>query len=170
MRRRRFRKSRHRMELPLKTKQAIGTDRIIGDFFRFYMLMLLYESPKSGYELMVDVSRRLEKRVSPSIVYPFLRTLHSRHFVAQHSLRNGDRERSVNTLTPAGRALCRKLFSRFTDIVATAIEPSMQKCSHCGARVYKDAIFARISGRNLPFCCSYCAAAFRRGKTATGRH
>jgi DNA-binding PadR family transcriptional regulator len=153
------------MELPLKTRQAIGTDRIIGDFFRFYMLMLLYESPKSGYELMVDVSRRLGKRVSPSIVYPFLRILISKHLVAQHTLSKGDRERSVNTLTPAGRALCRKLFGRFTDITATAIEASLQKCSHCGARVYKDAIFAKVGpSRKLPFCCSYCATAFKRAK------
>jgi DNA-binding PadR family transcriptional regulator len=159
---RRLKARARRTDLPLKTRQAIGSQRIIGDFFRFYMLMLLYESPKTGYELMVEINKRLGKKVSPSIVYPFLRTLKARGTIVQRLQSKGGRERKVNSLSPSGKAFCKKLFTQFTDLVSVAIEQNLNKCTHCGARVYKDTYFSTIGGKRLPFCCTYCASSYER--------
>ena len=150
-------------DLPLKIRDALGSERLIGDFFRFYMLILLSESPKTGYEIMNEISRRLGKKVSPSIVYPFLKSLERKKLILPKTMSTGDRERNVNSLTASGRAMCARLFRQFTSLVSVAIEPSMIKCENCGVRVFKDAYRAHIKGREHVFCCEYCGAAFKRG-------
>ena len=156
-------------ELPQKIRDALGSERLIGDFFRFYMLILLSESPKTGYEIMNEISKRLGKKVSPSIVYPFLKSMERKRLIIPRTLSTGDRERHVNSLSPAGRAMATRLFRQFTGLVSNAIEPSMTRCAHCGVLVYKNAYFEKIKGRRLPFCCQYCAASYRKMKTSSAR-
>ncbi len=156
-------------QVPQKIRDALGSERLIGDFFRFYMLILISESPKTGYEIMNEISKRLGKKVSPSIVYPFLRSLEKKKLIVPHTFKTGDRERNVNSLTLAGKALCARLFKQFTTLVAEAIEPSMTKCAHCGCLVYKNAYYEKIRGQRLPFCCRYCAASFRRMRTPSSK-
>ncbi|MGI0086236.1 MAG: hypothetical protein ACREBQ_14245, partial [Nitrososphaerales archaeon] len=79
----------------------------------------------------------------------------------------GKRRRKKYSLTAEGKALCGRLFKQFTTIVSSAIEPSMSTCSHCGCRVYKDAHYEGINGRTLAFCCTYCAASYRKSARAS---
>jgi DNA-binding PadR family transcriptional regulator len=142
---------------------------ILRDFSRFYILLLLFEGQKHGYEIMSNVHRRLGEKVSPSLVYPFLRQLQAKGLVKLKETRIGQKKtRNVYSLTASGRALCSKLFRQFTTIVSSAIEPSMEICAHCGCRVYKDAYSEQIKegGRRkvVVFCCKYCAAAYKREK------
>ncbi len=134
---------------------------LLTDFSRFYILILLFEGQKHGYQLMSSIQKRLGQSVSPSLVYPFLKLLAKQGLVKCESKSVGQKTRKVYSLTGAGRTLCNKLFKQFTTIVSTAIEPSMQVCAHCGCTVYKDAYYETMNGKKTAFCCMYCARAFK---------
>jgi DNA-binding PadR family transcriptional regulator len=134
---------------------------LLTDFSRFYILLLLFEGQKHGYQLMSAVQERLGQSISPSLVYPFLKLLEKQGLVKHESKNVGQKVKKVYSLTKDGRGLCGKLFKQFTMIVSTAIEPSMQVCAHCGCRVYKDAYFETVNGKKTAFCCVYCARAFK---------
>lgn len=144
---------------------TLDSSDFLTDFSRFYILLLLFEGEKHGYQIMSSIKRRLGHTVSPSLVYPFLRLLEDQDLVKSKAVRVGQKTRKVYFLTSSGRSVCNKLFRQFTTIVSSAIEGSMEVCAHCGCTVYKDAYYEKIDGRKVAFCCRYCATAYkRRGK------
>jgi DNA-binding PadR family transcriptional regulator len=162
MRKSTVRGQKQKNDVPLKIRDSLGSDRLIGDFFRFYMIILLYESPKTGYEIMTEISQRLGKKVSPSIVYPFLKSLERKKFISPKTMSTGDRERNVNSLTGSGRAMASRLFKQFTSLVSVAIEPNMVKCANCGVRVFSGGYHEYVKGKERSFCCEFCASDFKR--------
>lgn len=80
---------------------------------RLYLLALLEQGPKHGYELITDLSDRFggTYRPSPGTVYPRLARLEEEGLVA----RTDDERKSVYTLTDAGR---RELAERRDDLAA----------------------------------------------------
>ena len=135
---------------------------LLTDFSRFYVLLLLYEGAKHGYEIMSSIERRLGRPASPSFVYPFLKVLEEHGYVASKESSVGRKKRRVYSLTGSGRALCARIFGQFTNLVSSAIEPTLQVCAHCGCRVYRDAFIKKVGGRDLAFCCKYCARSYVR--------
>lgn len=149
----------------VKTKLSLdnfSSGKLFGDFSRFYIMLLLFEGPKHGYEIISKMEDRLGQKSSPSLVYPFLKELEQSNIVLSRKESEGRRLRKEYSLTKDGEALCARLFSQFTAVVSSAIEPSMSVCSHCGCRVFKHAHYEIIGGRNLAFCCEYCAASYRK--------
>jgi DNA-binding PadR family transcriptional regulator len=47
-------------------------DELMSDFSRFYILTILYESPAHGYLMLSRFKKRVKKKISLSLVYPFL--------------------------------------------------------------------------------------------------
>jgi DNA-binding PadR family transcriptional regulator len=149
---------------PTGVAETIQGKDLLTDFSRFYVLLLLYEGGKHGYEIIASIRRRLGRTASPSLVYPFLKLLEGHGYVAAKSSNVGLKARKVYSLTPSGREFCDRLFAQFTNIVSSAIEPTLQVCAHCGCRVYKDAFFKKVGGRELAFCCKYCARTYEKEK------
>jgi DNA-binding PadR family transcriptional regulator len=137
---------------------------LISDFSRFYILLLLYEGGKHGYEIMSSIEERLGHPASPSLVYPFLKLLEEKGYVTSRSANIGRKPKKVYSLTTTGRAFCSRLFGQFTNIVSSAIEPSLQVCAHCRCRVFRDAYIEKIRGHVLAFCCKYCARSYTKEK------
>lgn len=135
---------------------------LINDFSRFYILLLLYEGPKHGYEIISKMESRLGQKVSPSLVYPFLKILESNNLVTFEEKSSGKRARNIYSLSTRGKTLCNRLFKQFTSVVSSAIEPSMQVCAHCGCQVFKDGYSETIRGKRLAFCCKYCATSYKK--------
>lgn len=135
---------------------------LLTDFSRFYVLLLLYEGGKHGYEIMSSIEDRLGRSASPSLVYPFLKLLEQNGYVSSMESNVGRKTKKVYSLTSSGRAFSEKLFRQFANIVSSAIEPTLQVCAHCGCRVYKDAHRQNIGGRVLAFCCKYCARSYAK--------
>ena len=148
-----------------QSEEELESPVLFTNFSRFYVLLLLYEGAKHGYEIMSQMEERLGQSVSPSLVYPFLRLLGDRGYVSLASLKVGRKTRKVYSLTNSGRTFCHQLFSQFTTIVSTAIEPNLQICAQCGCRVYKDAYIQLVKRQKTAFCCKYCASAYS-GETA----
>ena len=142
-------------------RNSLNAEVLIADFSRFYIMLLLFEGEKHGYEIISKIKERLGQRASPSLVYPFLKELELSKIVGVRTEGRGKRFRKKYFLTQDGVRLCTRLFSQFTTIVSSAIKPSMSSCCHCGCLVYKDAHYEEIGGKKLAFCCTYCAASYK---------
>jgi DNA-binding PadR family transcriptional regulator len=136
-------------------------DEFISDFSRFYILTILYEGPAHGYSIMRKFRKRVGKEISPSLVYPFLTQLEQKG-LAKHTVKPvGEKDRKMFGLTEEGRELCTRLFKRFANLIATAIEPSLDICAHCGCKVYEGGYREVIGGKETAFCCIHCANSYK---------
>jgi len=147
-----------------KEAQPKNIDDLISDFSRFYILTILYERPAHGYSIISQFKKRVKKEISPSLVYPFLQQLEEKGLVTHTVKPVGEKERKIFDLTKEGRELCTRLFKRFAQLVAIAIEPSIYICAHCGCKVYDGGYREVIGDREIAFCCSHCAASFKECK------
>jgi DNA-binding PadR family transcriptional regulator len=134
---------------------------LISDFSRFYILVILYEGPAHGYNIINRFKKRIQKKISPSLVYPFLQKLEDKGLVKHTKQPVGEKERKVFELTIEGRKLCTALFKRFASLVSIAIEPSLYVCAHCGCKVYEGAYREVIDGKQTAFCCIHCARSYK---------
>lgn len=139
----------------------IDIDGLVYDFSRFYILTILYEGPVHGYSIIDKFKKRLKKDISPSLVYPFLQLLDEKGHLKYTLKPVGKKERKIYELTEKGKELVTRLFKRFSSIVSTAIEPSLDVCAHCGCKVYEGAHIETIKGKELTFCCKHCAATYK---------
>jgi DNA-binding PadR family transcriptional regulator len=151
--------------MPKKT-QTENFDNLVSDFSRFYILTILYEGPAHGYQILSRFKKRVKKKVSPSLVYPFLQQLEDKGLV-KHTLKPiGEKEKKVFELTAKGREVTTGLFKRFSELVSVAIEPSLYVCAHCGCKVYEGAYREIIDEEELAFCCTHCARSYKETKLA----
>ena len=144
-------------------------DDLVSDFSRFYILTILYEGPAHGYTILTRFRKRLNKEITPSIVYPFLQLLEQKGLVKRTIKPVGRKERKVYELTEEGKELCTRLFKRFAGLVSTAIEPSLDICANCGCKVYEGGYKETIDGEDLVFCCEHCAASYKQGRIDSGK-
>ena len=137
-------------------------NEVVCDFSRFYILTILYEGPTHGYKIINKFRKRLQKNITPSLVYPFLQYL-EQNGLAKHTTKAvGKKERKIFELTEDGKRYCEQLFKRFASIVSTAIEPSLSVCAHCGSKVFEGGHREQVGGKDLMFCCKYCAAFYKQ--------
>ena len=142
----------------------IDTNEFLSDFSRFQILLLLYEGPRHGYNILSEFKKRIGKEISPSLVYPFLQRLQERELVTQTIKKIGKKEKKEYSLTPQGQELCEHLFKRFATLVSAAIEPSLEVCYNCGCKIYEGGYHETISTQELSFCCKHCAASYKAEK------
>jgi DNA-binding PadR family transcriptional regulator len=140
----------------------MSIDEFLSDFSRFYILTILYEKPSHGYEILSKFRKRVGKKVSPSLVYPFLQQLEQKRLVKHHVKKVGAKEKKVFELTEEGKELCIRLFKRFSHLVSVAIEPSLEICAHCGCKVYEGGYKEVINGKETTFCCIHCAQSYKQ--------
>ncbi len=144
--------------MPMTTRDM---DAIVSDFARFYILIILYECPCHGYEVISKFKTRIGKDVSPSLIYPFLRELEEKGFLRHKVKAVGAKKRKIFELTEEGKGLCERLFKRFSSLVSIAIEPSLEVCAHCGCKVFEGGHREVVDGKELTFCCVHCAKSFK---------
>jgi DNA-binding PadR family transcriptional regulator len=136
------------------------------DFSRFFILTMLYEGPCHGYKILNTFQKRMKKKISPSLVYPFLQTLEQRGLITHTSKMTGERERKIYELTDEGKTLCMRMFRRFSKLVSVAIEPSLEICAHCGCKVYEGGYAEEIEGKMTMFCCVHCANSYKHERNS----
>ncbi|MDR0470780.1 MAG: helix-turn-helix transcriptional regulator [Nitrososphaerota archaeon] len=145
-----------------KDKDVEGIDEHISDFNRFYILTILYQNPAHGYSIINQFKTQVKKEISPSLVYPFLQELEEKGYVKHTAKMVGEKRRKTFELTPTGRELCNNLFKRFTELVSTAFETSLQTCTHCKTQIYKTVHQETINNTEKIFCCTHCAQAYKQ--------
>lgn len=131
----------------------------ITNLAKFYMLLLLNEKPVSGYELIRDIGQKLEKKISPGQVYPFLAKLQNSEYIRTGI--PGAREKKTYALTPEGKAFVKRMLLHFGELIDFAVEPRLTVCAHCGCKVFEGGHREKIRGKDAVFCCVHCAKAFK---------
>jgi len=131
----------------------------VTNLVKLYALLLLYERPKHGYELIKEIGSRLERRVSSGQIYPFLGRLEKSKYIA--SGKRGERDKNVYHLTDEGRVFVKRMLTRFGGLIDIAIEPRVTVCAHCGCKLLSGGYKEKIAGKDLMFCCCHCAKSFK---------
>ena len=129
----------------------------VTNLVKFCTLLLLSRGESHGYELLKELEKNLGKKISASHIYPFLKTLEKNKFVEKK--KKGKRKQYK--LTSKGKKFVNDFFSRSTQLIERAIEPSISSCAHCGCKVFKGGIEEKIKNKNLVFCCKYCKASYK---------
>ena len=127
----------------------------IDNMAKFYALMLLYEKNRHGYDLIKNIGEKMEKRISPGQIYPFLKELRKNKVI--EAKKEGLREKTVYALTKSGKKFVKDMLFRFSDMISIAISKDLSQCKHCSCNVYKGG----YRERGQIFCCRSCASAFR---------
>ncbi len=133
----------------------------IASIVKFYTVLLLMEKPKHGYELMKELEGRIGKTVSPSQVYPFLAVLEKEGLIKVE--RTGKRDKVVYSLTRKGLDFTNKMLSRSGDLFYLALRPRITSCAHCGCKILEGGFKTKIKGKEVSFCCHFCAKSFHKG-------
>ncbi len=136
----------------------------ISNTTKLYAVLLLAEKPKHGYELIKEIGKKLGKKVSAGQIYPFLARMKKQGLVAEK--KSGPRKKKVYHLTKKGSVFEKKMVSKFSGMVAMAIESKIRVCAHCSCEIYKGGHVETIKGKKLVFCCEHCAEAFKTGLSA----
>ena len=153
-----------------QAKEVSELEEILSDFSQFYIVLLLNEGPIHGYGMIRSFKQRTGKTLSAGTLYPFLQDLESKGFVQKKDESTGRRPKIVYSLTRKGKSFCSRLFKRFATITASALEPSLETCASCGARVYDGANHEELDGVRLAFCCVHCARAYKLELIKENRH
>ena len=142
----------------------MSRDELAFDMIRSTVIMLLYEKPLHGYGVMKSLKTRLGKNISPSIVYPFLHQLEEKGLLHSSMKPVGKKPKKVYELTKEGKTLATTLFKRLASLVSIAIEPSLDVCAHCGAKIFEGGHKEVIDDREIMFCCVHCYQAYNNDR------
>ncbi|KKK45046.1 MAG: Transcriptional regulator PadR-like family protein [Candidatus Lokiarchaeum sp. GC14_75] len=128
---------------------------------RFYTLVLIRsKSPITGYYILKRLKEDLGKTSSPTYVYDFLKSLKREGYLEDAKASNSKRSQGYK-LTPAGEIFTENIFSRFNNMIETAIQSKIKICASCGVKLYDSVHIEEIRGVELNFCCKHCAKAYK---------
>ena len=130
----------------------------VDSLIKLHTLILLNNEPRTGYSLMKNLSKKLDKKISASHVYPFLKELKENYYV---SLKHLGREK-IYTLTQTGTKFVNETLLRFNTIIQESLKRRLTKCTHCGCEVYNNKYNEIVNGKKLAFCCPHCAHDYRK--------
>ena len=133
----------------MKKEEGFGTN-----LTKFYIIALLHEKPRYGYEIIDEMGKSLGKKPSPGQVYPLLRKLRQKGYV-KVAVKS---KRKTYYLKPKGRIFSKKMIEHFSSLVKIAIRHHLRKCAHCDCEIYAGA----VNSRGRWFCCRNCARSYRR--------
>jgi DNA-binding PadR family transcriptional regulator len=126
---------------------------------KFYVLCLLSEKPRHGYEIIKETGKKLNKNISSGQIYPFLKKLEELGYI--ESKEREERDKRVFMLTRKGKLFANKMINRFADLISVTIEPKLTVCSHCGCEIYKGGHKEIIKDKEFVFCCCHCAKSYK---------
>ena len=130
----------------------------ITNLVKFYAVLLILEKKRHGYELMKEIGNRLQKKVSPGQMYPFLAELEKNRFVKMS--KRGGRDKTEYELTSEGKKFAGHMLERFGGLLEIALKPHLTVCTHCGCKVFEGGVTKTIRGKKLKFCCQHCANSY----------
>lgn len=127
---------------------------------KFYIVVLLHERPRHGYEIIDEIGKRIGKKPSAGQIYPLLKKLQKLGYVKMGVEKIGKKRKNVYKLTKEGKNFSSDIISRFSRTISSAIEKSIESCAHCGCEIYRGGFRQKIKGEIFIFCCKSCASVY----------
>lgn len=132
----------------------------VTNMVKFFSLLLLYQGPKHGYDLIIEIESQIGKKPSTGQIYPFLNTLLENELI--RTKEEGDREKKTYELTKEGRKFVERKLEMFGGVISATIEKDLSTCAHCGCQVYSGGHEEVIKGEKHTFCCMHCASTYKK--------
>ncbi len=131
----------------------------VDSLVKLHTIISLNNSEKNGYNLMKELSNKLDRKISSSHVYPFLKELKENYFV---NARQIGREKIYN-LTENGKKFVNETLLKFNEVIQESLKTKLTTCTHCGCEVYNNKYTEIVNGNKLAFCCCHCADSYKKG-------
>ena len=131
----------------------------ISSLIKLSVLLLLNEGRKYGYEIIKELEKRIDKKVSPGEIYPFLKNLRKYNLVI--TKRAGNRDKKIYSLTNAGKKFITGITNKFNTLIDSAVKSRLSICANCGCEIYRGAYHKVAKGKGMVFCCAACARTFK---------
>ena len=131
----------------------------VDSLVKLHTIISLNNNEKNGYGLMKELSNKLDRKISASHVYPFLKELKQNYLVNSRQI---GREKIYN-LTGSGKKFVNETLLKFNEVIQESLKRKITKCTHCGCEVYNNKYKEVVNGKNLAFCCCHCAHDYRKG-------
>ena len=132
----------------------------ITNLIKLYTVLLLIKKEMHGYDLIKELQKCTEQKISASHVYPFLQELEKNSLISQSN--SGKRSKKYYKLTKEGKKFAESLIERFASLTDMLIRAKLAKCAHCNCEIYKGFYKEKIKNRLFTFCCSSCASSFKK--------
>jgi DNA-binding PadR family transcriptional regulator len=139
----------------------------ITNMVKFYTLLLVSSKPMHGYDIIMEISDKLGRKISAGQIYPFLKTLEKNGIVV-HS-KPGEREKKKYHLTKKGKKFVLDVTTKFGAVLDVLVQNNLKICEHCKAKILGLGHVVQLKGRSLVFCCPYCAASYFEGKKSKNK-
>lgn len=114
----------------------------------------------TGYYIIKRLESDLGKTASPTYIYDFLNKLQSEEYIEPTPNPKSKKSKGFQ-LTPKGKEFIDHIFQRFSNLIEVAIESKLKVCASCGVKLYEDFHVEKINGKEMNFCCTHCAKAFK---------
>jgi len=124
------------------------------------IIISLKKENTHGYDIMKSLEENLGRKISASLIYPFLKQMKSRKYV---TVKQEGREKKYS-LTPNGKSFVNKTLMKFHEVIKESISDMLTPCFHCGCLVYDSQYSEIIKGKKRYFCCSHCATSYKKMK------
>lgn len=131
----------------------------VNSVVKLYTLCLLKNGPKHGYELIKDLETSMDRSISASHVYPFLKDLEDNKVIRCKAVEQ--REKKQYSLTKEGEHFIELVFDKLDGIVDSVIERRLSTCEHCSSKVL-GGYSELIEQKQMTFCCKHCANAYKQ--------
>lgn len=131
----------------------------INSVVKLYTLCLLNNGPKHGYEIIKELETRMDRNISASHIYPFLKSLQDNEFICCKEIE--EREKKRYCLTKSGEEFIEIVFNKLGSLINTVIEKRLTACPHCDCKIYEGGFIDIIKNKEQTFCCQHCAQAHK---------
>jgi DNA-binding PadR family transcriptional regulator len=131
----------------------------VNSVLKLYTLCLLNNGPKHGYEIMKELETSMDKKISASHIYPFLKTLEKKEVISCKCVEQ--REKKKYELTEGGKDFIDNIFGKLNGMMETLLENKITTCPHCNCKIYESGHVETINNEENTFCCPHCANAYK---------
>ena len=140
------------------------TEIKVQNLTRLYALVLLKSKESiTGYYILKRLKENLGKTASPTYVYKFLDDLKAEGYIEEKKVPKKKRSEGFK-LTPKGSEFVETILTRFNNFIEVAIQSKLKICKHCFVKLYDSFHTETINGEELYFCCSHCAAHYKKNE------
>ena len=73
-----------------------------------------------------------------------------------------ERDKKIYHLTSEGKKFVNNILEKFSYIMDVSLQKKVKTCAHCNCEIYKGAHVEKIKGKELTFCCIYCAQSYKK--------
>ncbi|MDE1870738.1 MAG: PadR family transcriptional regulator [Candidatus Micrarchaeota archaeon] len=101
---------------------------------RLFVLLLLNERKRHGYELIKQLGEKLGSKPSPGQMYPFLKQLKKNRYISSEG--KEARDRQIYYLTPEGKRFVGQVLYNLDYLFNIAVQPKLRPCERCSNTIF----------------------------------